>query len=81
MALMPAGLLADHDRSTFEFCGTAREDRSDRGHGARATPEVIAARTLTSGRPHPTGGLSPQCLTEPLRYDPTSDRFQLHQLG
>ncbi len=66
----------DH-RSTFEFCENGVKAVAAEATARRATPEVIAARTLTEWQAASDFELEALGrLTEPLRYDPASDRYQ-----
>lgn len=66
----------DH-RSTFEFCENGVKAVAAEATARRATPEAIAARTLTEWQAASDFELEALGrLTEPLRYDPASDRYQ-----
>ncbi|MES2950096.1 MAG: FdhF/YdeP family oxidoreductase [Pseudomonadota bacterium] len=67
---------ADHT-STFEFCENGAKAVAAESTARRATPAVIAAETVTAWKArtdHELEGLGR--LTEPLQYDPASDRYQ-----
>jgi molybdopterin-dependent oxidoreductase alpha subunit len=66
----------DH-RSTFEFCENGVKAVAAEATARRATPEVIGARTVSEWLEASDFELEALGrLTEPLRYDPASDRYQ-----
>lgn len=63
--------------STFEFCENGAKSVAAEATSRRATPEVIGARTVTewaTESDHTLEALGR--LTEPLAYDPATDRYQ-----
>ncbi|CAM3784456.1 FdhF/YdeP family oxidoreductase [Roseateles saccharophilus] len=66
----------DH-RSTFEFCENGAKAVAAEATARRATPEVIAAKTLAEWAEASDYELEATGrLTEPLVYDPQTDRYQ-----
>lgn len=66
----------DH-RSTFEFCENGAKAVAAEATARRATPEVIGAKTLAEWAEASDFDLEATGrLTEPLAYDPGTDRYQ-----
>jgi molybdopterin-dependent oxidoreductase alpha subunit len=66
----------DH-RSTFEFCENGAKAVAAEATARRATPEVIAAKTLAEWAAVSDFELEAAGrLTEPMVYDPQTDRYQ-----
>ncbi|HEY0957296.1 MAG TPA: FdhF/YdeP family oxidoreductase [Roseateles sp.] len=66
----------DH-RSTFEFCENGAKAVAAEATARRATPEVIAAKTLKEWAEASDYELEATGrLTEPLTYNPQTDRYQ-----
>ena len=66
----------DH-RSTFEFCENGAKAVAAEATARRATPEVIGAKTLAEWAEASDFDLEATGrLTEPLVYDPETDRYQ-----
>ncbi len=66
----------DH-RSTFEFCENGAKAVAAEATARRATPEVIGAKTLAEWASASDYELEATGrLTEPLVYDPETDRYQ-----